>query len=611
MRTLMTVAAGLLLIAAVSTAQIKSAKSGVWSADTTWVGGVVPTANDDVLIDTSTTVTVNVANAVCKNMTVKGTVTFPDVNALGIVINGDLLIESTGKFNTYSSGSPLGIRYQTIELKKNLTVMTGGSFDMRRGSGATVGVGRVVFTGTENSVITLSQTAYGSSVEEFNSVIINKSGGAKVVLAAGNLYQNNNATNAPDTLLFISGIVETGDNTWVHLATSSGSIQGASDASHIVGRIGRGLTNSGGNVNRPWPLGDGTVLRPISLRMTAPANATGHYVWAALLPGNANTGSSAFAGGIDKVSGIRYYQVGYLQNAGSAASVPFYGFTPSYRDDDGVNAGNSDLRVAVSTDARANWTGYGPASDTTKVGATYYSVASDSIVPLLTVNTGTSLFVALARATGTVTNPLEGSSKAPQFAVSPKSINFGTTPQNIYKNDSVTVSNAGDDTLKVTDIVSDSPDFVAASTDLVVAPGGSVKMYVFFEPTSVGPKSGRIIFTHNAASGKDTLTVSGTASPVQSVRPGDGLPAEFALHQNYPNPFNPSTVISFSMPERAAVKAEVFTLLGTRVAVLFDGVMGAGTHSLQWNAKSVPSGVYFYRVAMGSKVFTKQMMLLK
>jgi hypothetical protein len=600
-----------LLVCGLSLAQIKSAKSGVWGADTTWVGGVVPTASDDVIIDTSTTVTVNIAAAVCNNLTVKGTVTFPDANALGIVINGDCLIEATGKFNTYSSGSPLGIRYQTIELKKNLTVLTGGAFDMRRGSGATVGVGRVVFTGNTNSTITLSQTTYGSSIEEFNSVVINKSGGAKVILAAGNLFQNNNATNAPDTLVLISGVVETGSNIWAHLATSGGSVFGASQASYVNGKFGRGLSNSGSNLNREWPLGDATTFRPINLRIVAPANATGHYVWAALKQSGANTGSSAFAGGIDKVSMVRHYEVGYLQNAGSATSVPFYGFTPSYRADDGVNAGNQDLRVAVSSDNRATWTGIGPVTDTTKIGATHYSIASDSLATKISVNTGTSIFIALARATGTTTNPLEVAAKQAKFAMQPKTVNFGTIKVGQTKFDSVYVLNIGDDTLRISDISSNSGEFVSTESALNIAPGATVILKVFFEPQTAGTKSGKIIFTHNGVPAKDTLSLSGIADPAVSVLVSTGLPTEFAVRQNFPNPFNPETAIALDLPERAAVKVEVFSLLGTSVAVLQNGTLNAGTQTIRWNASGMPSGVYFYRVTTGATTVTKRMMFLK
>ncbi len=91
----------------------------------------------------------------------------------------------------------------------------------------------------------------------------------------------------------------------------------------------------------------------------------------------------------------------------------------------------------------------------------------------------------------------------------------------------------------------------------------------------------------------------------------DLLPAEFSLSQNYPNPFNPSTVISFNLSVASDVKLEVFNLLGQNVATLFEGHVGAGTHNTTWDATSMSSGVYFYRLTANDLVDTKKMLLLK
>ena len=119
--------------------------------------------------------------------------------------------------------------------------------------------------------------------------------------------------------------------------------------------------------------------------------------------GNANTGSSTFTGGIDKVSEIRYYEAGYLQNSGSATfRTCFYRLSPTYSTDDGVNAGNMDLRVAYSSDNRSTWNGIGPLDHTTDLSSVPTTIESDSLDPNISVATGTSIFVALANATGTI-----------------------------------------------------------------------------------------------------------------------------------------------------------------------------------------------------------------
>jgi hypothetical protein len=90
-----------------------------------------------------------------------------------------------------------------------------------------------------------------------------------------------------------------------------------------------------------------------------------------------------------------------------------------------------------------------------------------------------------------------------------------------------------------------------------------------------------------------------------------GTPKTFSLLQNYPNPFNPTTTISFNLSSRLFVSLNVFDLLGREVATIVSEEMSAGSYSLQWNAATMPSGVYFYRLQAGSFTETKRLVLLK
>lgn len=89
------------------------------------------------------------------------------------------------------------------------------------------------------------------------------------------------------------------------------------------------------------------------------------------------------------------------------------------------------------------------------------------------------------------------------------------------------------------------------------------------------------------------------------------LPREFALKQNYPNPFNPSTMIEYAVPFEGDVELSVFNLVGQKVATLVNGKVGAGQHVVEWNAQGAATGMYFYRLQMGSEVMTRKMLLLK
>lgn len=88
-------------------------------------------------------------------------------------------------------------------------------------------------------------------------------------------------------------------------------------------------------------------------------------------------------------------------------------------------------------------------------------------------------------------------------------------------------------------------------------------------------------------------------------------PTEFNLSQNYPNPFNPSTNISFSLPESQFVTLKIYDVMGREVATLVENEMTAGSHDLSFNAASLASGKYFYRLTAGDFTATKQMVLLK
>ncbi len=85
----------------------------------------------------------------------------------------------------------------------------------------------------------------------------------------------------------------------------------------------------------------------------------------------------------------------------------------------------------------------------------------------------------------------------------------------------------------------------------------------------------------------------------------------FNLEQNYPNPFNPSTDISYNIPEAGNVTLAVYNVIGEQVALLVNGFVTAGAHTVTFNAKALPSGVYFYKLQHGNSVLVKKMMLLE
>lgn len=83
------------------------------------------------------------------------------------------------------------------------------------------------------------------------------------------------------------------------------------------------------------------------------------------------------------------------------------------------------------------------------------------------------------------------------------------------------------------------------------------------------------------------------------------------LRQNYPNPFNPETVISFRLPEADQVRLAVYDMLGREVAVLLNGIVPSGSHSVTFDAESLATGVYIYRLQAGGVIQSRKMLYSK
>jgi len=101
-----------------------------------------------------------------------------------------------------------------------------------------------------------------------------------------------------------------------------------------------------------------------------------------------------------------------------------------------------------------------------------------------------------------------------------------------------------------------------------------------------------------------------------SVAENTPLPTDISLEQNYPNPFNPTTEIAYALPDAREVNLNVFNLLGQNIRNLASGTQEAGYHKVIWDGKdntglTVPSGIYFYKLAAGSFSQSMKMVLLK
>ena len=91
----------------------------------------------------------------------------------------------------------------------------------------------------------------------------------------------------------------------------------------------------------------------------------------------------------------------------------------------------------------------------------------------------------------------------------------------------------------------------------------------------------------------------------------NSIPSGYTLLQNYPNPFNPTTIIKYSVPKSGIVTIKVYDNNGKEITTLVNGEKNAGNYSVNFNAKKLASGAYFYRMKAGSFVETKKLILMK
>jgi hypothetical protein len=151
----------------------------------------------------------------------------------------------------------------------------------------------------------------------------------------------------------------------------------------------------------------------------------------------------------------------------------------------------------------------------------------------------------------------------------------------------------------------------------VLAPDSSVNIIVTFDAGSLPPNSVNradihLIVTHPDVTG-DIIVPA-----ILNVRPTTGIeetnpatPTRFSLEQNYPNPFNPTTAIHYQLPQVSHVELKVYDLLGREVAMLVNEIKQPGTHAVLFDASTLASGIYYYRLATSSFSKVQKMIFIK
>lgn len=98
---------------------------------------------------------------------------------------------------------------------------------------------------------------------------------------------------------------------------------------------------------------------------------------------------------------------------------------------------------------------------------------------------------------------------------------------------------------------------------------------------------------------------------ISKVEDDKTFPDNIELYQNYPNPFNPTTKISFYLSDASSIKLKVINILGETLQILIDGYMSSGNHTVIFDGKNLPSGIYLIVLESNQTIFSKKMILLK
>ncbi len=161
--------------------------------------------------------------------------------------------------------------------------------------------------------------------------------------------------------------------------------------------------------------------------------------------------------------------------------------------------------------------------------------------------------------------------------------------------------------------------YPSAQTGVAVPSGSGDHAFVVdcpLDPSWVYEELRATVYVRDMNSGIILQAATNFLSAIADLTPVETPTAAFGLRGNHPNPFNPKTSISFSLSEAGPVSLGIFDTAGRRVATLHEGLLGAGSHQVEWNGRDdadrpAASGLYFVRLMGEGQVDTGKLLLAK
>lgn len=132
-------------------------------------------------------------------------------------------------------------------------------------------------------------------------------------------------------------------------------------------------------------------------------------------------------------------------------------------------------------------------------------------------------------------------------------------------------------------------DAIGRLTDVAYANGGSLH------------------YTYDA-NGNILSIVTSLATAVDQ---GTGSPLQFALGPTTPNPGSGARNLVFTIPSEGHVTLRVFDVSGREVSTLVDRDLPPGRQSVQFFTDRWADGVYYYRLALGSRTLKGRLTVLR
>ncbi|MBI5404418.1 MAG: T9SS type A sorting domain-containing protein [Ignavibacteriae bacterium] len=143
--------------------------------------------------------------------------------------------------------------------------------------------------------------------------------------------------------------------------------------------------------------------------------------------------------------------------------------------------------------------------------------------------------------------------------------------------------------------------------------GATTKTFTFTAPNT----SGTVTMAVTGAAGTNPPAWNHGTSLTITVNPATGISktgeiiSSYSLAQNFPNPFNPVTKINYSIPKSSNVSLKIFDILGREAVVLVNEMQESGLYSVNFDASSLTSGVYYYKLEAGEFTSIRKMTLIK